>query len=77
MKKKGNEDQNSIELDLLDNSKDNDYRISENKDKLYGNDINDKKPRKLGKLRTLLYIKDYPLIAIGTNSKHLNLYKFC
>ena len=71
MKKKGNEDQNSIELDLLDNSKDNDYRISENKDKLYGNDINDKKPRKLGKLRTLLYIKDYPLIAIGSNSKQL------
>ena len=71
MKKKGNEDQNSIELDLLDNSKDNDYRISENKDKLYGNDINDKKPRKLGKLRALLYIKDYPLIAIGPNSKQL------
>ena len=71
MKKKGNEDQNSIELDLLDNSKDNDYRISENKDKLYGNDINDKKPRKLGKLRTLLYIKDYPLIAIGSNSKQI------
>jgi len=71
MKKKGNEDQNSIELDLLDNSKDNDYRISENKDKLYGNDINDKKPRKLGKLRTLLYIKDYPLIAIGPNSKQI------
>ena len=71
MKKKGNEDQNSIELDLLDNSKDNDYRIRENKDKLYGNDINDKKPRKLGKLRALLYIKDYPLIAIGPNSKQL------
>ena len=42
MKKEENENQNSIELDLLDNSKDNDYNISENKDKLYGNDINDK-----------------------------------
>ena len=71
MKKEENENQNSIELDLLDNSKDNDYRIRENKDKLYGNDINDKKPRKLGKLRTLLYIKDYPLIAIGSNSKQI------
>ena len=77
MKRKQNEKENLIELDLLDNSQNNDYSIKETKDKLYGNDINDKKPRKLGKLRTLLYIKDYPLIAIGTNSKNLNLYKFC
>ena len=72
MKIKEDETQNSIELDLLDNSKDNDYNIKENNDKLFGNDINDKKPRKLGKLRTLLYIKDYPLIAIGSNSKQIN-----
>ena len=71
MKIKEDETQNSIELDLLDNSKDNDYNIKENNDKLFGNDINDKKPRKLGKLRTLLYIKDYPLIAIGSNSKQI------
>ena len=72
MKIKEDETQNSIELDLLDNSQDNDYRIKENNDKLFGNDINDKKPKKLGKLRTLLYIKDYPLIAIGSNSKQIN-----
>ena len=72
MKIKEDETQNSIELDLLDNSQDNDYNIKENNDKLFGNDINDKKPRKLGKLRTLLYIKDYPLIAIGSNSKQIN-----
>ena len=72
MKIKDDEAQNSIELHLLDNSKDNDYNIKENNDKLFGNDINDKKPRKLGKLRTLLYIKDYPLIAIGSNSKQIN-----
>ena len=71
MKIKDDETQNSIELDLLDNSQDNDYNIKENNDKLFGNDINDKKPRKLGKLRTLLYIKDYPLIAIGSNSKQI------
>ena len=72
MKIKEDENQNSIELDLLDNSKDNDYSIKENNDKLFGNDITDKKPKKLGKLRTLLYIKDYPLIAIGSNSKQIN-----
>ena len=72
MKIKDDESPNSIELDLLDNSNDNDYIIKENNDKLFGNDINDKKPKKLGKLRTLLYIKDYPLIAIGSNSKQIN-----
>lgn len=72
MKMEKEENENSIKLELLDNSKDNEIDSKENRDKLYGNDISIKKPKKLGKLRTLLYIKDYPLIAIGANSKQIN-----
>ena len=38
---------------------------------LYGNDITIKKPSKLGELRILLYLKDYPLIAIGPQSNNI------
>ena len=34
---------------------------------IYGNDINIKKPKRLGNLRAFFYINDYPLIAIGPN----------
>ena len=60
--------QNSIELDLLEDSENNGEENRENKNKLiYGNDINIKKPKRLGNLRAFLYINDYPLIAIGPN----------
>jgi len=60
--------QNSIELDLLEDSENNDEQNLEKKNKLiYGNDINIKKPKRLGNLRAFFYINDYPLIAIGPN----------
>ena len=60
--------QNSIELDLLEDSENNDEQNLEKKNKLiYGNDINIKKPKRLGNLTALLYINDYPLIVLGPN----------
>ena len=75
MKIKDDPDVNSIEMDLLENSKNDKDENEENKNKLYGNDINIKRPKKLGKLTALFYIKDYPLIAIGPNSKQILSYK--
>ena len=60
--------QDSIELDLLEDSENNDEENLEKKNKLInGNDINIKKPKRLGNLRAFFYINDYPLIAIGPN----------
>ena len=60
--------QNSIELELLEDSENNADENFEKKNKLiYGNDFNIKKPKRLGNLRAFFYINDYPLIAIGPN----------
>ena len=67
---KGKEDTTKIfkELDILENSEKGGKENRGNKDKLiYGNDINIKNPKRLGNLRALLYINDYPLIVIGPN----------
>lgn len=68
---KEKQDMNSIELDLIEDSKEDKKEINDNKIKLYGNDITIKKPSKLGELRILLYLKDYPLIAIGPQSNNI------
>ena len=68
---KEKQDMNSIELDLIEDSKEYKKEINDNKIKLYGNDITIKKPSKLGELRILLYLKDYPLIAIGPQSNNI------
>ena len=61
-------DQNSIELELLENTENNEKCKKENRNKLiYGNDINIKNPAKLGNLRAFIYINNYPLIAVGPN----------
>lgn len=71
MKIKEDPIKNSFELDLLDDSGNvKEKEEDEHCDKLFGNDINIEKPSKLGKLRVLLYIKNYPLIVIGA---HCNL----
>jgi hypothetical protein len=44
MKIKDDPDVNSIEMDLLENSKNDKDENEENKNKLYGNDINIKRP---------------------------------
>jgi hypothetical protein len=71
MKMKEKQDMDSIELDLIEDSKEDKKEINDNKIKLYGNDITIKKPSKLGELRILLYLKDYPLIAIGPQSNNI------
>ena len=71
MRIKKEPEKNAIELELLENSNNNIEEKEENRYKLYGNDINIKKPKMLGKLRALLYINDYPLIIIGPHSKQL------
>ncbi len=68
---KEKQDMDSIELDLIEDSKEDKKEINDNKIKLYGNDITIKKPSKLGELRILLYLKDYPLIAIGPQSNNI------
>ena len=68
---KEKQDMDSIELDLIEDSKEDKKEINDNKIKLYGNDITIKKPSKLGELRILLYLKDYPLIAIGPKSNNI------
>ena len=60
-------EQNQIpkELDILEESENISELIQEKGNKLYGNDINIKRPRNLGNLRAYFYIKDYPLIVMG------------
>ncbi len=65
MKVKEEPNKNSIELELLECYNKKEDKMEDKKNKLYGNDINIERPKKLGKLRALLYIKDYPLIIIG------------
>ena len=69
MKKKEDPEQQSIELELLGSSNCEEDEKEAETNKLYGNDINIKRPKKLGRLRALLYIKDYPLIMIGSKCK--------
>ena len=38
---------------------------------LYGNNINDLKPKKIGKLYAFLYISNKPLIVIGSQCKNI------
>ena len=63
------EEQNQIskELDILEESGNNSELNREKRNKFCGNDINIKRPKKLGNLRAYFYIKDYPLIVIGPN----------
>ena len=72
MKMKPKEDsyQNSIELDLLEDSENKNEESDEKDNKLYGNDISIKNPKKLGNLRAFIYINDYPLIVLGPNCNH-------
>ena len=37
--------------------------------RLFGNDINDKKPKYYGKTKALLYIGDTPIVILGEDSK--------
>ena len=68
MKGKEEQIQNFRELEILENSEKNWKENLENKNKLiYGNDINIKKPKRLGNLTALLYINDIPLIVLGPN----------
>ncbi len=68
IKTKENSNNNSIELDLIENTE----NIDGKRNKLiYGNNANIKNPKKLGNLRAFIYIKDYPLIAIGPNCKNI------
>ena len=69
MRKKEVQEQESIEMELLGSSNCEEDEKEAEMNKLYGNDINIKRPKKLGKLRALLYIKDYPLIMIGSKCK--------
>lgn len=69
MIKKEEQEQQSIELELIGNSNCEEDEKETEMNKLYGNDINIKRPKKLGRLRALLYIKDYPLIMIGSKCK--------
>ncbi len=42
--------------------------------KLYGNNINDKKPKYYGKTKSLLFIKETPVLILGEDSNYcLNL----
>ena len=70
MKKKEDPNQNSIELDLLEDSENNNKENSEKINKIFGNDIDIKNPKRLGNLRAFLYINDYPLIVLGPNCKY-------
>ena len=36
--------------------------------KLYGNDINDKKPKYFGKTKSLLFIREIPVLILGEDS---------
>lgn len=47
--------------------KDND-KSKNNSLKLYGNDINDKKPRYFGKTKSLLFIGETPFLILGQDS---------
>ena len=38
--------------------------------KLYGNDINDKKPNYFGKTKSLLFIKEIPILILGEDSNY-------
>ena len=67
MKKEEEINQNYQELDILEDSRNEEESFNENEYKLYGNDINIKNPKKLGNLRAFIYINNYPLIAIGPN----------
>ena len=49
------------------NKKDND-KSKDNSLKLYGNDINDKKPKYFGKTKSLLFIGETPFLIFGENS---------
>ena len=55
--------------DIQQNSKkkDND-KSKDNSLKLYGNDINDKKPRYFGTTKSLLFIGETPFLIFGENS---------
>ncbi len=70
MKKEEEINQNYQELDILEDSRNEEESNKENGYKLYGNNINIKNPKKLGNLRALLYIRDYPLIVLGPNSNN-------
>ena len=70
MKKEEEINPNYQELDILEDSRNEEESNNENGNKLYGNDINIKNPKKLGNLRVLLYIRDYPLIVLGPNSNN-------
>lgn len=57
--------------DIQQNSKKKDIDNDKSKDnslKLYGNDINDKKPKYFGKTRSLLFIGETPFLIFGENS---------
>jgi hypothetical protein len=68
----------SIPLKDMSEENDNEKRadlLMINKETIYGNDIKIKKPYKLGKTFTCLYIKNQPLIAIGPHCtyKYINI----
>jgi len=55
--------------DIQQNSKKKDNNKSkDNSLKLYGNDINDKKPRYFGKTKSLLFIGETPFLIFGEDS---------
>ncbi len=70
---------------MLENSKDDFSEFSHLKDeiksrndpiktkekslKLYGNDVDEKKPKWYGKTKALLYIGDSPILILGEDSK--------
>jgi len=49
-------------------SKKGNDKSKDNSLKLYGNDINDKKPKYFGKTRSLLFIGETPFLIFGENS---------
>lgn len=60
---------NKLNIPIITNEKEQKIIFEDKTILLYGNDINNLYPKYLGKMLTLIYIKNKPLIAIGPDCK--------